>query len=112
MILDAAPPVKDMGCLAAGDLDNDGHVEIVAGGEGALLWYRPDTFEKGVIAEGHFAVGLVLEDVDGDGIKEVITSRLDPEKSIWTILWCKPQMDLHQPWTLHPIDPALDTTPD
>jgi hypothetical protein len=42
LILDASPPVKDLGSLTVGDLDRDGHEEIVTGGDGVLLWYRPD----------------------------------------------------------------------
>jgi hypothetical protein len=97
IILDAAPPVKELGCLEAGDLDGDGHVEVVVGGDGGLLWYRPDTFEKGIIAEGHFGVGLTLEDLDGDGVMEVVAARE------MTILWLKPGANLYQPWSLHVI---------
>jgi hypothetical protein len=77
LILDAAPPVRDLASLACGDLDGDSHVEVVVGGNAALLWYRPDTFAKGTICEGggRFPVGLALEDLDGDGIVEVVTSR-------------------------------------
>ena len=103
-IFDASPPVQELGSLTVGDLDGDGHVEVVVGGDGGLLWYRPSTFEKGVIAEGHFAVGLVLEDLDGDGVMEVVTTWRDPETSIWTILWFKPGEDLYQPWSRYAID--------
>jgi hypothetical protein len=109
MILDASPPVKDLGSLAVGDIDGDGHVEMVVGGDGGLMWYRPDTFEKGLIAEGHFAVGLVLEDLDGDGVMEIVTTRRDLETSTWTIiLWFTPGADLYQPWYWHLIDPACN----
>ena len=108
IILDAAPPVKELGCLAAGDLDGDGHVEVVTGGDGGLLWYRPDTFEQGLIAEGHYAVGLTLEDVDGDGLMEVVTTREDAETSAWTILWFDSEQDLSRPWSAHVIDPTCN----
>ena len=29
----------DMSCLAAGDADGDGNIEIFTGGTGALFWY-------------------------------------------------------------------------
>lgn len=102
LILDAAPPVKELGSLAVGDLDGDGHVEVVLGGDGGLLWYRPATFEHGLITEGHLNVGLALEDLDGDGVVEVVTAR---ER---TILWFKPGADLHQPWAWHTIDSACN----
>ena len=43
IILDAAPPALNLGSLAVGDVDGDGHQEIVTGGVGALLWYWPAT---------------------------------------------------------------------
>ena len=106
VILDAAPPVGALSGLALADLDHDGHVELVTGGVGALLWYRPDTFERGVIAEGRFVVGVALEDVDGDGKLEAVASYQDPSTSVWQVHWYKPGADLHQPWVRHVIDPA------
>jgi hypothetical protein len=106
MILDAAPPVDDLGSLAIGDLDGDGHVETIIGGTGGLLWYRPDTFEKGLIAEGNFGVGLALEDVDGDGIMEVVAGQQHPGTSTWTIAWFK--RDLHQPWARYELDSSFN----
>ncbi len=110
MILDGKPPKADqLGSLTSGDLDGDRHVEVLVGGEGSLIWYRPDTFEKGVIAEGHFHVGLELEDVDGDGIKEVVAGYEQPAGSNhWTIVWFDPGDDLSQPWTMHTIDASCN----
>ena len=114
LILDADPPCKSLGCLTAGDLDGDGNVEIVTGGDNALLWYRPATFERGVIAGVEPHVGIVLEDVDGDGVKEVVLgSRIEPgtAKEDWMISWFDPGADLHQPWTSHVIDPLTTGGP-
>jgi hypothetical protein len=108
MILDADPPVNDLGCLTVGDLDGDGHVEIVTGGTGGLLWYRPDTFEKGIVAKGNFGVGLVLEDIDGDGMMEVVVGQQDLETATWVLSWFKPGRDLHQPWTRYVLDPSCN----
>jgi len=102
MILDAEPPVRQLGNLGVGDIDRDGNVEIVTGGNGGLLWYRPATHQRGIIAEGNFHVGLALEDVDGDGILEVVVGDTEPCTAIY---WFKPTGDLTRPWARYTIDP-------
>jgi len=116
LILDASPPVNDLGSLATGDLDGDGHGEVVVGGNGGLWWYRSDTFEKGLIATGDFSVGLALEDLDGDGIMEVVAGEQVPAAAIprhgsgqaWAIVWFKADGDLHRPWKRYVLDPACN----
>jgi len=106
-ILDANPEqVQDLGSLAVGDLDGDGRVEVVTGGNGALLWYRPATGERGLIATGSFGVGLALEDVDGDGRLEVVTAEETggPQR----IAWYKAGADLHGVWQRHVVDSTCD----
>jgi hypothetical protein len=108
IILDAAPPVLDLGGLAVGDVDGDGQQEIVVAGNGALLWYRPGTTERGTIAEGRFVVGLALEDVDGDDQLEVfagqgVPAQGDPEATVWEIAWFDPGPTLDAPWSRHVI---------
>jgi len=106
-ILDADPDqARSLGSLAAGDLDSDGRQEIVTGGNGSLLWYRPATGERGLIATGAFGVGLALEDVDGDGRPEVVTAEETggPQR----IVWFRPDGDLHGAWQRHVIDDACD----
>ncbi|MEW6755516.1 MAG: VCBS repeat-containing protein [Candidatus Latescibacterota bacterium] len=106
-ILDANPEsAHDLGSLAWGDIDGDGQPEIVTGGTGALLWYRPASGEGGLIATGHFAVGLALEDLDGDGRLEVVTGEQTEDRQL--ISWYDPGTDLRQPWQRHEIDPAAD----
>src|SRR5580692_9341796 len=64
VILDAAPPYStEAGATGAAGID------------GALLWYRPSTSERGIVARGRFNVGLALEDVDRDGHKEIIVGK-------------------------------------
>jgi hypothetical protein len=115
LILDADPGTSGLGCLTVGNLDGDGHQEIVTGGNGALLWYRPDTFEKGVIAKVDPHVGVVLEDIDADGVKEVIAghrTETGSGKEEWMISWFKPtSRDLSQRWARHTIDPLTTGGP-
>jgi hypothetical protein len=108
IILDAAPPVLDLGGLAVGDVDGDGRQEIVVAGNGVLLWYRPGTTERGTIAEGRFVVGLALEDVDGDGQLEVFAGQGvpvqdDPDTTGWEIAWFDPGTALDAPWSRHVV---------
>jgi hypothetical protein len=108
MLLDASPAgVGETGSTAVGDIDGDGKPEIVIGGVGAMLWYRPSTFEKGVVARGSFHCGVALEDIDGDGRKEIIAGRLVPgsKPERWELDWFKPGKDLRQPFAEHVIDP-------
>ena len=107
MVLDGAPPGADnLGSLATGDLDGDGTIEIVTGGNGVLLWYRPATREKGVIAKGNFHVGVAIEDIDGDGLKEVVAGQqIGSEKpAAWDLRWFKAAKPLSASWTQGVMD--------
>ena len=102
LLLDAGVPSDELGCLGVTDIDGDGNQEILTGGNGALLWYRPATFENGIINHGHFHVGMALEDIDGDGLKELVVGERNQEikdKEAWRLVWYKPGKDLNQPWT-------------
>jgi hypothetical protein len=109
VILDSAPPHStEVGGTAAADLDEDGKTEVVIATNGALLWYRPSTAEKGVIVRGRFGVGVAIDDIDGDERKEVVagksvaTSPQGPEK--WGIYWYKSGANLHDSWTEQVVD--------
>jgi hypothetical protein len=108
VILDSVPPHStETGCTAVADLDGDGKTEVVIAANGALLWYRPSSYEKGVIARGHFG-GAAIDDIDGDGRKEVVAVRTGgrlegfPEK--WGIYWYKSGANLHDSWSEHIVD--------
>ena len=89
LVLDAAPPADVLASLCVADVDGDSHQEILTAGEGALLWYRPDTFERGVIDEGQYGVGVITADIDGDGELEIVCSRLVPEPWNWQLVFYK-----------------------
>jgi hypothetical protein len=98
-ILDADPPLSAAGSCTVGDIDGDGRAEMVVGGGDGLLWYRPNTFESGLIAEGNFSVGLVVEDVNGDGVPEVVSSVGGPQG----VAWFEPGETPDAPWRRHDI---------
>lgn len=115
-ILDADIPAEELDCLNAADIDADGLVEIVVGGrstEAALVWYRPATREKGIIVQnGAFHVGMALEDIDGDGKKEVVVGEEHPKGSgNWALAVYKTPQDLYQPWERYIVDPAFGGGP-
>ena len=103
-ILDADVPADSLDGFTAGDIDNDGNVEIITGGNGALLWYRPATRERGVIAEMRCHVGIAIEDLDGDGKLEVVICDSDPAKHLY---WFKAGKTLSDPWQRFTIDDDL-----
>jgi hypothetical protein len=108
-LLDALPPAQDLGSLAVGDLDGDGHTEIIVAGSCVLLWYRPATFERGVIDQGLvFQVGVAVADIDGDGRLEVVIGDCNPATSIF---WYKAGQTLDEPWERHALDTATTGSP-
>ena len=57
-----------------GDLNNDGHADIIIGGyKGPLVWYRYPTWTKAVIADGGYnTVDGALGDMDADGDNDIV----------------------------------------
>jgi len=110
-IIDGAPEEvageEGLASLAVADVDGDGHNEMITGGAGALLWYRPATGEKGVIDSGglRFHVGLAVADVDGDGAGEVVTGTYAEETRSAQIIYYKPPAPGVGEWQKHVIDP-------
>ncbi len=104
VILDSTPPdMTQTSGTGVADVDGDGKTEVIIAGSGALLWYRPSTSEKGIIAHGEFGVGVALEDIDGDGRKEIITGKVEG-KDKWSLVWYKSGPSLHDSWTEHVLD--------
>ncbi|MEW6749622.1 MAG: VCBS repeat-containing protein [Candidatus Latescibacterota bacterium] len=66
------PP--DPHCKAAGDLDGDGHPDLLAASAsgGGLFWYRYPHWTKHPIAAGSFTTDMAAVDVDGDGHLDVV----------------------------------------
>src|ERR1017187_6615608 len=109
VVLDSVPPdMTQASGMAAADIDGDGKTEVIVIGTGSMVWYRPSTSEKGVIAHGSFGVGVTVEDIDHDGRKEIITgknlvaSAQSPEK--WVLCWYKFGANLNDSWTEHVLD--------
>ncbi|NOK62525.1 MAG: hypothetical protein GFH27_549333n13 [Chloroflexi bacterium AL-W] len=108
-LLDAAAPVsaqEGLTSLAVGDIDQDGYSEMFIGGDGALLWYRPATQERGVIACGLFAVGLILEDVNGNDQLSLVGGSDIFEDGPSRLFCFTPTGPLSEPWDVFFIDPA------
>jgi FG-GAP-like repeat/FG-GAP repeat len=110
VILDAAPPYStETGATGAADIDGDGKTELIIGTDGALLWYRPSTSERGIVARGHFNVGLALEDIDRDGHKEIIVGK--NFNGTWALCWYKFGARLDDPWKEYILDGACTGHP-
>lgn len=92
------PSIKNGNCLAVGDLDGDGYNEIVVGGNGGLFWYKPDTAETAMISNINASCGLAIEDIDMDGVKELVVSTSERP-----IVWFKQGKDLYDKWQMHVI---------
>jgi len=107
-ILDADPKSKSMGSLIVGDFNNTGTEKMIIGGAQGLLWYCPQTNKQGYIADGSFHVGLLLEDIDNDGTKEIISGLEDPDTKKLILAWFKYE---NNNWKQYIIDDACTGSP-
>ncbi len=61
-------------CKAAGDIDGDGHPDVLAASaaDGGLFWYLYPEWTKYKIADGTFTTDMKVGDLDGNGFQDVI----------------------------------------
>ena len=108
-IVDGMVPSNDLSCLGAADIDGDGIMEVITGGSGGLFWYKQGDWKRHLIAEGHFHVGLALEDIDKDGFPEVfVGEETEIGSDIWMVTWYKPGDDIYKPWIRYIIEPEFE----
>ena len=107
LIFDGAPEATDIGsCKATLDFDGKGTPLIVMGGINGVVWHRPDTLERGKISDLSGHVGIWIEDIDGDGRQEVVSSLFtNPGKNeAFQMAWFHAPETLGEPWTMHWIE--------
>ena len=100
-------PLKTASSVWAKDIDGDGNVEVLVSGCG-MYWFRPKTHENGLVIDNDVKQihgGLHVDDIDGDGLLEVICGEnLLSEDANRELVWYKPQEGMKAPWERHMID--------
>lgn len=84
VVVDPEGP-QDIWCKAAGDLNGDGLLDLIVGGNqsGGLVWYENPTWRRHTIdGEHRFGTDVEVADIDGDGRPDVVAIRAD-RKLVW-----------------------------
>ena len=86
-IIDRNTPER-LACKAVGDINGDGFVDVIAGGErngGKLVWYAYPNWAKTVIDTGDFFVDMQVCDIDRDGDLDIVVPKVigDNRRVLW-----------------------------
>jgi len=107
-IIDPTPP-HDPHIKAAGDIDGDGHPDVVVASSdgGPLVWYRNPGWDKHVIASsGAWSCYAEIVDMDGDGDGDILISEWYTHDRVEWYENPRPEGDpARDPWRHHIIGP-------
>jgi hypothetical protein len=113
IIVDGDMHLDDGAGLFVGDIDGDGHQEIVAAGKGGIRWYRFDTYESGWVTQNGdtYSVGVTGFDLTGNGHMELVSSHQKKDDTQWGIVWFEMPANLHDEWKMHFVDAKFEGNP-
>ncbi len=104
--------ITEFGSLGVSDIDGDLRLEMVMSTNDGMIWYRPMTFEYGVIVNFPSHIGIALEDIDRDGRLEILTAERFPgQPERYALVWLKRGARSEDIWTKFVIDPHFEGGP-